>query len=586
MASSAGVESSPSIGRKGKGTLAGETILIVDDNPDVQILLGERVLPSYGYHILTATDGREGLWQIRTQKPDLILLDLRLPDMTGLDLLHILSSEGYDTPVILITAYGSELIAAQALRLGVRDYIIKPFTLDEIIESVERALTEHRLRRERNALTDHLHHCTDVLGKIVHAGEEIERCEDEMVLLRRLTEIAVSASRARAGRFFLDAPEKEGVFLVVAQDRPDQAAYLLRRREESPEVAQVLSTGQPQTWEPKGGQETKTCWLALPVCQAGRPIAALAVLLPEEAQSPDDVGRQILGVLTRWVGLILERADLREQAGIAQAQLEALGALSPNLLLMLDAQDRIVGVTAAVEKMTGQSPSEVTGTYLSDWVEQIEAPYGDLLSWYRGQRGDEQEPASYPFLFQDPQGRTRHAQVRLLLQRGEEGSLRRYLFFQDVTRLHELEQQIRCLRQATEEIYRYTQLGLFLTDLQGTILAADDGAVNLVQQPLQDLLGHPLWEAFAATEDRHRLPEEIARAHREGQGYVELHASGPQEETLSITTLLLMERAEAPRAIAVLVRSAHYRGAGPDVEGKGDEGDILGRSRVDTDPGA
>ena len=143
--------------------MAGETILIIDDNADVQILLGERVLPAHGYRTLSAPDGQEGLWQIRAHKPDLILLDLRLPDMTGIDLLHILAAEGYDIPVILITAYGSELIAAQALRLGVHDYIIKPFTLDEILESVERALTTLRLRRERNSLNERVQLCTCLL---------------------------------------------------------------------------------------------------------------------------------------------------------------------------------------------------------------------------------------------------------------------------------------------------------------------------------------------------------------------------------------------------------------------------------------
>jgi len=291
--------------------LAGETILIIDDNVDVCSLLAERVLPSYGYRTLTAADGREGLWQIRTQKPDLVLLDLRLPDMTGLELLHLLSSEGHDTPVILITAYGSELIAAQALRMGVRDYIIKPFTLDEIVESVERALTEQRLRHERNVLTDDLQDCIGALRMLADAGAR-PGPEDPNLRLCHLLDVAVAVTNSRCGRIWVAGAEQGGMVLWATRERTDRQSHLLQRQEAAPpQVAEALSSGEPQQWT--GGEDgaPEWTWLAVPVLQAGRPVAVVEVCFGGEKSLWNHIGLLILRILANWTGLVMEHAQSR-----------------------------------------------------------------------------------------------------------------------------------------------------------------------------------------------------------------------------------------------------------------------------------
>jgi DNA-binding response OmpR family regulator len=136
--------------------MAGETILIVDDSREIRILLQEDVLPAMGFKTFAAADGREGLDAAARCRPDLILLDMNMPRLSGLEMLAALRKERFAAPAILMTAYGSEHVAIEAFRLGVRDYVVKPFTNQEILAAIDRALNESRLARAQEELNRNL----------------------------------------------------------------------------------------------------------------------------------------------------------------------------------------------------------------------------------------------------------------------------------------------------------------------------------------------------------------------------------------------------------------------------------------------
>lgn len=136
--------------------MAGETILIVDDSREIRILLDQDVLPPMGFRTFAAGDGVEGLDLAARCRPDLILLDMNMPRMSGLEMLAALRKDQFSTPAILMTAYGSESVAIEAFRLGVRDYIVKPFTNEEIRAAIDRALNESRLARQQEELNRNL----------------------------------------------------------------------------------------------------------------------------------------------------------------------------------------------------------------------------------------------------------------------------------------------------------------------------------------------------------------------------------------------------------------------------------------------
>lgn len=118
-----------------------QTILIVDDEPDLVELIGYHLRAS-GFKTLTAFDGSEALNQARSHLPDLILLDLMLPELDGLsvcELLHRLPSTR-QIPIIIVSAWKNEQSRLLGLELGAEDYISKPFSPRELVLRVQKVL--------------------------------------------------------------------------------------------------------------------------------------------------------------------------------------------------------------------------------------------------------------------------------------------------------------------------------------------------------------------------------------------------------------------------------------------------------------
>src|SRR5580693_6409480 len=145
--------------------MAKERILVVDDQP-INVQLLKRKLEREKLEVLTANNGLEALEQVKNHKPDLILLDLMMPDMDGLEVCQRLqaSSETRSIPVIFVTARPTKESKLEGLNLGAVDYITKPIDLDETLARVQTQLRfaainreiidlQHRLSEARRAAT-------------------------------------------------------------------------------------------------------------------------------------------------------------------------------------------------------------------------------------------------------------------------------------------------------------------------------------------------------------------------------------------------------------------------------------------------
>jgi GAF domain-containing protein/FixJ family two-component response regulator len=155
--------------------MTGEKILIIEDEQDIaqlmMVLMQER-----GYQTMVAFDGAKGLKLALNERPDLILLDMRLPKMDGMQVLYRLHQHQANIPVVIVTAWGSEELAVRALRMGVKDYVNKPFDSKELLIAVERALVEGRLRRERDELTE----------KLLSSNQQLERRVQQLTALHEV----------------------------------------------------------------------------------------------------------------------------------------------------------------------------------------------------------------------------------------------------------------------------------------------------------------------------------------------------------------------------------------------------------------
>jgi response regulator RpfG family c-di-GMP phosphodiesterase len=132
-----------------------EKILIVEDNTDILNIL-KRLLSGNGYEIITASDGLQAVDIVRKQIPDLILLDIMLPGISGLNLLAEIKKEFPDTAVIMTTALCDADTVMKCIRLGAYDYFTKPFDLHNITNGVRRALIHRRLELENRAFQQQL----------------------------------------------------------------------------------------------------------------------------------------------------------------------------------------------------------------------------------------------------------------------------------------------------------------------------------------------------------------------------------------------------------------------------------------------
>ena len=114
------------------------TILVVDDEPTLRETLAE-ALESEGHRVVTAADGREALVQFRAERPDLVLLDLMLPELSGIEVCRIIRAES-GVPIIMLTAKDAELDKVVGLELGADDYVTKPFSLRELMARIRAVL--------------------------------------------------------------------------------------------------------------------------------------------------------------------------------------------------------------------------------------------------------------------------------------------------------------------------------------------------------------------------------------------------------------------------------------------------------------
>ncbi|MBI5942922.1 MAG: response regulator transcription factor [Chloroflexi bacterium] len=151
-------------------------ILVVDDEPVARQSLSD-ILKLEGFAVTSAANGQAAVEYVRTHPVDVMIVDLRMPGMDGLEVVQVLNQLSPDTEVILLTAFGSTETAIQALRLRIHDYLLKPSSPAQVISSVKKALTH---RAAKNQLRN-------VESEVVDEAMEIVTLKDgtEIDLSRR-----------------------------------------------------------------------------------------------------------------------------------------------------------------------------------------------------------------------------------------------------------------------------------------------------------------------------------------------------------------------------------------------------------------
>jgi diguanylate cyclase (GGDEF)-like protein len=287
---------------------------------NVEFLRDSLLLPS-GYATLCATDGAEAVRLALADHPDLILLDLQMPRMDGFQVLETLKKEGVEIPAILITAHGSESIATHALRLGVRDYFPKPFKAAEIMEAVDKSLTEARLRKEKELLTARvetvnrqLEQRLKELSILYGISKAVASVLDLDTLLIRVVEAAMYVIGATQTSLFLLDEETGKLLLGAVQMSDDPRARIPRQTTDDSLVRQVVATGRaailrvPET----PGRDQSWLVLAVPLKVRDKAIGALCASRADRATPFSDHDRYLLSALGDFAAVSIDNARLHE----------------------------------------------------------------------------------------------------------------------------------------------------------------------------------------------------------------------------------------------------------------------------------
>ncbi|HSB60592.1 MAG TPA: response regulator transcription factor [Vicinamibacteria bacterium] len=163
-------------------------ILIVEDEPDMVLGLKDN-FEFEGYEVLTAADGQAGLERARSHKPDLVVLDIMLPKLSGLEVCKTLRGEGFDGPIIMLTARGQEIDKVVGLELGADDYVTKPFSIRELLARVRAIL--RRTEGKKKRLSRYQFSDIDLdfeTYRATRSGQPLDLSPREFELLRYLIE--------------------------------------------------------------------------------------------------------------------------------------------------------------------------------------------------------------------------------------------------------------------------------------------------------------------------------------------------------------------------------------------------------------
>ena len=285
-----------------------ERVLVVDEDPEVLDLVARQVLEPLGYNVATAGDAAGAIQQALTFAPDLVIASLSLPGLSGKDLLVALRSQGLNVPTLVTAQEGMDADAIQAFRLGASDYLVKPLRETEVVSAVERAISEIRLRHEREQLAKQLEESNLQLERRVRElttlfglGKTVTSTTHQGQLFDKLMEGSIYVTEADMGWVLLPEENDPQLYLRAQRNLPSDLKGKLHQPWDDGVSSLVMLSGEALAIHGEGLSQFK-------LARFGE--AALI--------APIKVRDQSIGVIT------VARVEARPFSERAQAMLEAV----------------------------------------------------------------------------------------------------------------------------------------------------------------------------------------------------------------------------------------------------------------------
>ncbi len=202
-------------------------VLVVDDEEIVRNPL-QRVLKEAGYDVVTAANGQEALDKMPQLRIELVLLDIKMPDMSGMEVLRQLTTNWPETGVVMVTAVADAQTAVEAMKLGAYDYITKPFSRDDVVLTVQRAI------ERRYLLLENERHRLELEKRV---SEQAQRLQEQFA------ELVETLSREHKLIYKLAEQQRGGVKSLLKRLPPELQEPMSSVEEFSEALIRILRRG-------------------------------------------------------------------------------------------------------------------------------------------------------------------------------------------------------------------------------------------------------------------------------------------------------------------------------------------------------
>lgn len=358
-----------------------ERVLVIDDSQEIRDFLSEYILKPKGFEVLSASNGLMGLEMAIAKEPDLMIVDQQMPRLTGLEVLEKLKERGIEIPSILATAHGSEETAVAAFRLGIRDYVIKPFDADEISESVDKALRESRLARERDQLVQQLMESNSQLQRraqelnvLYGVGKSVASSLDLEEVLHRVVEAAVYVVGAEEGSLML-LDEEQGELYIRASKNLDSKAKSMRKRVSDSLAGKVLQTkraiaiGNDSQWKRSHTALLVKSLIYVPLILQNKPIGVLGVTNRLKETSFDSNDTRALSALGGYATIAINNANIYSEIESEKNTLSAVVDLTDNPIVVIQADNQLLIANSAARKAFQLPEENIIGESIESLVD-------------------------------------------------------------------------------------------------------------------------------------------------------------------------------------------------------------------------
>ena len=363
-------------------------ILYIEDDENQRQFMADK-LPQRGYQISTSPCGTAGIQKVNSFKPDVILCDLNMPDLTGIQVLNHVKKTDANIPVIILTAHGTISSAVNAIRHGAYDFIIKPFQIDEIETTVQKAmetkLLQQELRQSEANLQMLMENVPDVIYSLNPKGEFISLSPVVKAILEYEPAELIGTSVFK----IIHKDDRERIregFIKAAQSRKEQVRTV--------EFRMTTKSGEVKYFEVKGrylvkdGKVYKSDGIARDVTKRKRLEDKLKKYSSGLEQKTQELEKQTYLLANANVDLLAIQEQLEQKNEQMEALLKELQKSrdemqiimdsNPDVILMVNNEGTVVTINNRVGDFFGVQRDEIENKSFENFLEKIRDCFEDF----------------------------------------------------------------------------------------------------------------------------------------------------------------------------------------------------------------